>query len=207
MRHSMRAADCLADAIARRDGALQIITFDAQAVFHEFTVKTLDPAITLRQPNVNPPITAPQESTAHARNSLGRDCRGEAELVMFNKQIWRLAQAELDMSIDGRAQQAEWESNESTRQEKTMLRSRAERLVSVAKARHNIQLQNWHCIARLPIRKRPRKKLLKQPKSPWKRQTRHSKTEIKPNDYLCKNHGANWTPTRFMNSGKDESRG
>ena len=46
--------------LPRRDGAMQLITFDALAVFHDVTIRVLDPAVPLRVPDVAPAVASGQ---------------------------------------------------------------------------------------------------------------------------------------------------
>jgi hypothetical protein len=190
--------------LPRRDGALQIITFDALAVLHEVTIKTLDPAITLRQPNATQSISAPASQPLKPEIALAAVAEAKLELNVRQMDL-ALAQAELE-SVERRAdaQRAEWKPNDETRLEKTITAVRAERFVNVVKARHHISVAELALQRTAADKKEAAEKTLNAAREVLEKATKAMETEIKSNDTYAKFRGANWTPTRFMNSGKDD---
>jgi hypothetical protein len=70
--------------LARNDGALQLITFDALCAFHEFTISPLDPKLPLRMPGSDP-LNNPQtlKMAQAAAGSARADLKvAEAALVV-----------------------------------------------------------------------------------------------------------------------------
>jgi len=190
--------------LPRRDGALQIITFDALAVFHEVTVKTLEPAIPLRQPNASQASTAPANQPLTPEIALAALAEAKLKLNVQQADL-ALAQAELD-SVQQRAEaaRAEGETHELTRQEKTIAAVRAERLVAVAKARHNISAAELALHRAAANKKEATEKTLEAAEKALEKATQTLEADIKSTESYTKFSGAKWTPTRFKNSGKDD---
>jgi hypothetical protein len=77
--------------LARNDGALQLITFDALCAFHEFTISPLDPKLPLRMPGSDP-LNNPQtlKMAQAAAGSARADLKvAEAALVVAVAELER----------------------------------------------------------------------------------------------------------------------
>jgi hypothetical protein len=100
--------------LARNDGALQLITFDALCAFHEFTISPLDPKLPLRMPGSDP-LSSPQTlKMAHAATESARADLKVAEAASA------VAIAELESTRKrADAQRAEWDPADASRPEKT----------------------------------------------------------------------------------------
>lgn len=184
--------------LPRREGALQVITFDALTVFHEVTVSPLDPAATLRKPNANKPLTL---EIAHAKVAEAQLAQNIAEAAVS------LAQAELE-SVERRVEalRAEWNSTDMTRSEKTVAAVRVERLALVAKARHSFAVAQQTLLHAASDKKEAAEKALKESQAALDKSISVATGEVKSTDQFTRFTGAMWTPTRFFSSSKDDPK-
>jgi mono/diheme cytochrome c family protein len=185
--------------LARREGALQVITFDAVALIHEVTISALDPAITLQQPGfspADPPLTPEMAEKAVA------DARGEQTIAEAGLEIARAELASVERRAD--AQRAEWNAEEPTRQEKIAAAVRAGRLVTVAHARQKVASAELALLRAAVDQRKVAEKTLTDARDALEKAVQASAAEIQPTDSYAKFSGAMWTPTRFFNSGKDD---
>lgn len=180
--------------LARRDGALQVFTFDALAVIHEVTLKALEPSVALRQPGAQT-FEMAQKSVAEAQLEQALAKAGLA-----------VAQAELG-SVERRAeaQRAQWNSSDQSVQEKTHAAAiRSERLLAAAQARHSV-IAAQHALLRAQAdAKEPAEKALKDAQDALDKALMACEAEVAATDQYAKFSGAMWTPTRFFNSAKDD---
>lgn len=185
--------------IARRDGALQIITFDAIAVLHEVTLRKLDPAIVLRQPSG---AAAGQPDTLETAVAAVVDAKSESKI---REAALAVAQAELE-SVERRAEalQAELNTADITQQDKKHAAIRAERMVAVAKARLDVASAEQALLRATDDKKQVFETNSKKAQKSLEKAIKAGEAEIKPSDQFAKFSGAAWTPTRFRNSGSDD---
>ncbi len=185
--------------LPRRDGALQVITFDALAVIHEVSVKTLDPAIVLRRPDASPenPLLTLEMAQTAVKEAQAEQSIAEAALSV--------AQAELE-SVERRAeaQRVEWNPTDQTVQAKTNAAVRAERLVTVAKSRNSVAVAEQALQHVTTDKKEAAEKSLKEAREALDNALKATEAEVAPADQYTKFKGAQWTPTRFLNSGNDD---
>jgi mono/diheme cytochrome c family protein len=185
--------------LPRRDGALQVITFDALAAIHEVRIGALDPAFQMRQPgssSANPPLTLEMAEKAVT------DARGEQTIA---EAAWEIARVELESVMRrAEAQRAEWHGEEPSRQERIAAAVRAERLVAVAQARHKLASAEHAWQGAVAEKKEAAAKTLQEARDALEKARQTADAELKPQDSYTKFSGAKWTPTRFSNSGKDD---
>lgn len=185
--------------LPRRDGALQVITFDAMAVIHEVRLSVLDPAISLRTPE-SPPAKAPvtveiaEQSAAAAREAVAIAEAGlavsEAELESVGRRI--------------EAQRAEWDPEGQQREEKVAAAVRAERHLAVAQARQKVVAAEQALQCAATDQKDAAEKRLRELRDALERAIQSSAAVVQPTETYVKFVGAMWTPTRFFNSTQDD---
>ncbi|MEZ6057305.1 MAG: DUF1553 domain-containing protein [Planctomycetaceae bacterium] len=185
--------------LPRRDGAIQVITFDAMAVIHEVSITPLATSVSLGKPDAE---TANTSLTLEMAQEAVTKARGEQTIA---EAALAVAIAELE-SAERRAdaQRAEWTANESTRQEQAMAAVRAERLAAVAKSRHGVTVAEEARQRAASDKQEAAEKTLKTARESLEKARKAAEAEILPTDQYTKFHGAMWTPTRFLNSGKDD---
>lgn len=185
--------------LPRRDGAIQVITFDAMAIVHEVAIEALDPAVKLRQPDVSNG-NAPR--TMDSAEKAVRQARAEQTVA---EAAFAVVQSELQ-AVERRAdaQRAEWDSQDQTRHEKVVAAVRAERLVAVAKSRHGVSKAELALLNSTADAQGALEKTLKEAHEALDKAVKFAESEVASTDQFAKFSGAMWTPTRFFDSGKDD---
>ena len=185
--------------LPRRDGALQVITFDAMAVLHEVSIETLDPAVTLRQPDAS---NGSAPLTIDAAEKAVRQARAERVVA---EAAFAVVQSEIQ-AVERRAdaQRAEWDPQDPTRLEKVAAAVRSERLVAVAKSRHGVAKAELALLNSPADTKEATEKTLKEANEAVDKAEKAAESEVASTDPYAKFSGAMWTPTRFFDSGKDD---
>ncbi len=178
--------------LARRDGRLQITTFDALAVLHEVRVEPLDPKVELRQPD-NPSAGAPVTvDSAEAEQRVAKEAvavaRAELTAVELRAKAWQLAWAEGD---------------EGQRRDAHTAAIKADREAAVARARQAVAAAERD-VKRSAKENTTATKALQSAKAALDKATAAAAAEVKPTDKLPEFVGARWTPTRFLSSGADD---
>ena len=115
---------------------MQLMTFDALAVFHDVTIRVLDPAAQLRTPDAAPAAAGQPLSPEMAKAAVAE---AQAQWNVAEAGVG-LARAELE-SVECRAaaQRASWsEADGDTQRERSIAAVRAERRATAAKARHSL---------------------------------------------------------------------
>ncbi|QDT53740.1 Planctomycete cytochrome C [Caulifigura coniformis] len=172
--------------VARRAGAVQISTFDALAVFHEFKLSPLDASVSLLEPNGSPALPL-EEELALAESD-----------VRVAKADWRR------LELQAAAVRAGHEKPEAQAQEANVAAIRAERELEVEKARHDL-LMAEQSLKRAPDDKRAdAEKKLESASATLKQKTETLQAAVQPTDQFTPPEGAKWTATRFDFTGKDD---
>ncbi len=135
--------------LARRDGAMQLETFDALATFHSFEVKALDANTKLREPSGK--SKDPAAALAQAEH--------DAKLARLDHEIAQREQALLDLRL--KAMQADWQIQDAasaTEEEKSKLTAEAQaahreaitlnRHLDVTKAQRALEASSGPCSVR-----------------------------------------------------------
>ena len=205
--------------LARRDGAMQLTTFDALVVFHEFTLSPLADNAVLSEPSATPapapaaPVVAAKPTTPEAARAAADDAQREfaaAELAVA------LARSEL-VSLEHRiaALRASWAKTDAgtnspnpaladAEREKIKTAVLAERETAVAKARHAIADAELRLARAAKDKKAAVEKELKTARDSLDKATESVSTPVAATEKVTPVSGAKWTPTRFFNSGKDD---
>jgi hypothetical protein len=191
--------------LPRRNGAMQLITFDAMAVFHDVTIRALDPAVPLRAPDIAPAVTSPQPVSPE----MAKAAVAEAQ------QQWNVAQADVDLaraeleSIERRAaaQRASWSAatGDSLREHSTAA-VRAERRATVAKARHGQAVAQQALHRAASDKREAAEKTLTEAGKTLEKAVADADADIQPTDSYTRLVGALWTPTRFRSSVTDDPK-
>ena len=116
-----------------------------------------------------------------------------------------VAQADLE-SLEKRtaAQLAELDTDDETRQSKRISAIRAERLAAVVKARYAVAAAEQKLRRAASDKKAAEESELKKANEALEKATAVSLAEVMPADQFTRLMGAQWTPTRFFDSGKDD---
>ena len=177
--------------LARREGAMQLTTFDALAVFHEFSLMPLDAAVKLREPSA-PPSSSPQDLAA-VRSDIK-----VADLALS------AAQADL-ASVESRAAalRAIW-SNAANASELTQKAIQGERAAALANAHHAMTEQEQKLTRATATKKDALQKQLATARASLETARKALTTGITEKDRFTPLEGAKWTPTRFGSSTKDD---
>ena len=177
--------------LARRDGVMQLTTFDVLAVFHEFKVTALSKDISLREPTSAPLSPAIAET----------DVAGAKSAVQVAQAFFELTREELT-SIERRAEalQADEKDEPATR----IAAVNAARQMAVFKSKHNVAIAEQKLLRAAADKKAAVEKALQTAQAALAKAETVAKSEVKPTDKVALFMGAKWTPTRFFNSGRDD---
>ena len=178
--------------IPRRDGGLHVFTFDALAAFHAVTLRALDPAVPLHTKDAV--LTPNIDAAEMARAELN-----VAEAALASAHAVR-------ESVERRADafRAQWNSSHGNQQDMVIAAIRAERLETTAKERHNVAIAEKEFLATAADKKEASEKKLESAREVLVKAIQANDAEIKSTDPFSRFSGAVWTPTRFLNSGKDD---
>lgn len=172
--------------LPRRPGTIRLMTFDALVAIDEFKLSKLDPSIPLHDANGQPSATAKEELAL-----------AEADL--------RVAQADLT-SVQRRAAAVRQEATGDTAQQQEAKQNaiHAERELAVARAQRNL-LAAELAFAKATEKSRPdAEKKLAAAQEQLTQQLTLAHAEIQPEDSFTEFEGAQWSATRFKNTGKDD---
>lgn len=177
--------------LARRDGMLQLTTFDARTVFHEIRVGPLAQDQRLRPPTaVGPPAVLATTDVATAT---------------FLQQIAqaKVAQARAHLaSIELRT--AALQADAEDRQARHVAAVEAERVAVVATARHAVLVARGAVQQATGDKKKTAEKALQAAQEALTKAEATVNEQVQPTDPLTPFVGAVWTPTRFFHSTRDD---
>lgn len=185
--------------LPRRDGAFQVITFDAIAIFHEVSIRPLDPKVSLRQPQT---VTASSPLSKEMAEKVVTEAKWE-QAIAEAKLALTLAELECTKRR-AEAQRATWNDAELSQSEKAAAAVRAERSEAVAKCRYQVVVAEQDLSTAPDEKKESAQKSLTEARDALEKAITSSEAEVKPTDEFTKFQGAQWSPTRFLNSGKDD---
>ena len=205
--------------LARRDGALQVMAFDALVTFHEFTLSPLADSVVLREPSTAPtpapaaPVVAAKPNTPEAAQAAA--VTAQAELTAAELAV-TLAKSEL-VSLEHRiaALRATWARMDAgtnsanpaladAEREKIKTAVLAERETAVAKARHTVADAELRLARAAKDKQAAVEKELKTARESLDKAIKSVSAPVVATDKVTPVSGAKWTPTRFFNSGKDD---
>lgn len=195
--------------IARREGGIQIFTFDAMCDFHEVTVAALPKDTVLEEPRekakLAPPIAAASAKPLRTADSF-RVEREAAEAALEAAQLsHRVAAAELE-SVKRRADamKAGWSSDQSGELRARKQAVQAERAVLLVRAEQHLALKRTAMVKSAADKKAAAEKDVKTAEAALENARKTAAAEPQDTDKFAPLHGAKWTPTRFLSSGKDD---
>ena len=177
--------------LARRDGNLQLTTFDAITVFHEVRVGPLAEDQRLRPPTVAGPLTVLAATDVAAVTS--RQQIAQAKVALFRA---RLA------SIKLRA--AALPTDPADRQARHVAAVAAERLAAVATARHAVLVARAALREAAGDKQKAAETVLQTAQETLAKAESIHKKQVQPTDPVTPFVGAVWTPTRFFHSTRDD---
>lgn len=180
---------------ARRDGHVQLVTFDAQAVLHEFRLEPLAPEMELFHPE-SPVLKS--EPVLDLGDLLAEQAVAEATVAQ--------AQAELKaVEMRARAWQASWsQMEENERRAAQNAAIRAEREAALARAQHAVTVALRAQRRTPPEKQAEAAQAVQAAKESLIQAEAALAAEIKPDEKLVEFIGARWTPTRFRSSTADD---
>ncbi|MFP6765594.1 MAG: DUF1553 domain-containing protein [Planctomycetaceae bacterium] len=182
--------------LPRRAGAMQLTTFDALTVFHEFRIQALDPDIPLRLPG----DSTPSPKMAAADVALAQ---AGVDVAAAGLAVARAERTGVARRVE--AMQAEWKSaDENTPRSEHAAAVHAVRRVAVEKARHAVAVADRSLLQAASDRQAEAEKSLQSARESLRKTLATVETEIQPSDTYPRFRGAEWTPTRFFSSGKDD---
>lgn len=182
---------------ARRDGAMQLTTFDALVDFHEVQIRPLDPSTPMRSPGT--PTGSPATAQSAVDIAQAEHQAAEANL--------KLAAATLAATQQrAAAWRAIWnDADESEQSASHTAAIKAQRHASLAKARHDLAAAKLALLRAVDDDKRKAAQTtLDKAEKAVQAADQTVQAEVKPTDKLQEFVGARWTATRFFNSGKDD---
>lgn len=185
--------------LERRDGAFQVTTFDAIAILHEVTLAPLSPEVQLREGNAATPNPETPGGAAHATKEAQLELRmAESGIAAAEAEVRSLAAkvAALDSGNagDGGAQAAELDPALARKAADAERESRiAAANLALAEAdlkAHKASADKREEAVRAVTAARETLEKLRQP--------------AEPTETFAHFAGASWTPTRFLDSTKDD---
>jgi hypothetical protein len=183
--------------VPRRDGAVQITTFDALAVFHGVSVAPLSADAPLKEPAAGSgPATTPEG----ARQAVEL---AQAKLRMTDHAV-DLARARLhSVESRGEALRTSWDaaSEAGAKREEAI---RAQRDEAVAAARHALAEKEVQALQAAPDKHEESAKAVAGAREALTRVVEEAAQPVAPDATVAGLAGARWTPTRFRNSTVDD---
>jgi hypothetical protein len=201
--------------LPRRDGALQLTTFDALAVFHEFSLQPLDPSHTLQEPKagVATPTTPAQTEglVAIAKTKLRvaelTKSSAESELASLQNRIaamrqkWRLEDLTQE-NPDTTSQQYLVQKREADLSHQDAVKAqRAATVTQLQLAVAELELQK---LLATDDKLAGIEKQIEAEKAKLEKAIADVEAEVSPEEKYQPIAGAKWSATRFMNSGADD---
>jgi hypothetical protein len=196
--------------LARRDGAMQLVTFDALAVFHEFTLMPLDPAAALPGPAAVPATSAApaaKPATPESAKSAVAAAQGELNVAEMALVLAKAELTSLELRVAAmRAKASKTDAGASAGDGRAKIEAaiRSERETAVAKARHTIADAELRLAQAATAKKAAAEKELETARESLDKATKALTAPVAATDKFTPIFGARWTPTRFRSSGGDD---
>ena len=184
--------------LERRDGAMQLTTFDALAVFHGISIAPLGTEVTLNEPAAKGKPRSPETARAAVISAQNETTLAECDLSV--------ARAELEsVQLRADAMRATLsKGGEKDGRDKTAKAILGERKVILAKARRRLTEAEQRLAHTTADKKEAIEKEVKSAREAMKTAENNLAANIADDDSFTYFIGAKWTPTRFVNSGKDD---
>jgi hypothetical protein len=179
--------------LARRDGAMQLTTFDALAIFHEISIQPLAADVALREPN---------QKTTRDIAELARLAEKEVEVATLAE---RLAKAELE-STQRRIKAGELTGDEATADAAVARQDAvaAERRAKLAAAQHDVAQAELLLQQAADDKRQQLEKELAEKQASLAKAKRNAGVPIEPDDSFTSFEGSRWVATRFLTSTADD---
>jgi hypothetical protein len=203
--------------LSRREGDLQLTTFDALVVFHEFSLSPLADSVVLNEPSATPapppPIVTAKPNTPEGAQAAADDARRELAIAELAVTLAKSELASLEHRIAAlRATWARMDAGTNSpnpalaeaEREKIRAAVLAERDTAVAKARHTIADAELRLARATKDKKSALEKELKTARESLDKASKNVNAPVAATEKITPVAGAKWTPTRFFNSGKDD---
>jgi len=203
--------------LPRRDGALQLTTFDALAIFHNFSLQPLDPGVKLQEPkgDVKNPTTPEQTEqlvkVAAAKLQIAELTKvsAEAELVSLEKRIaamnrkWTLEDLTRE-NPDTTSQQYLDQKAEVDSSHRDAIN--AQRLAKVAQVQLAIADLELQKLSATEDKVEGIEKQTAAEKGNLEKAIAATQADVSPDEKYQSIVGAKWSATRFMSSGADDKQ-
>ncbi len=196
---SLNGEDLLAwrTPVSRRDGFIELVTYDALALLEEFSLRPLAKEINLTEA-ANGEVTAGNDIESKWKTAQYQLSLAEVDLA--------IAQAELKSVLArSEAMQIAWNSSDNAlvlnRKQDAV---RAERHVAAAKAKRVVLVAEQD-VAKAPAdKKQALEKKLETTRESLTKAISATEADVQPSDEFTPLSGAKWTATRFQFTGKDD---
>ena len=201
--------------LPRRDGALQMTTFDALAIFHEFSIGPLDPTVQLQQPKADPSNPTTPEQTA----TLLEIATAKLNVAELAKTFAETELASLEQRIAAMSMKWELEdviSNDNDTESKPHLELKeragissreaikAERLAKVAQSRRSLAELELNKLLATDDKREAIDKEIETAKNGLEQAVAAVEKEVAADEQFQSITGAKWSATRFLSSGADD---
>lgn len=203
--------------LPRRDGALQLTTFDALAVFHDFSLQPLDPAVKLQEPKgdlKNP--TTPEQTEQLAKVAAAKlqiaeltKASAESELASLEKRIaamngkWKLEDLKRENSVTASQQSLDQKGEADSSHRDAIKAQRVAKVAQLQLAIADLQLQK---LSATEDKVEGIEKQIATEQGNLEKATAATQTDVSPDEKYQPIVGAKWSATRFMSSGADDAK-
>jgi hypothetical protein len=183
--------------VPRRDGVVQVTTFDALAVFHEVVVAPLPVGTPLQEPSAGGGAVTTIEGARQAVE------RAQAKLRMAERAVERARARHRSLEARGAALQASWvqAADAGGLREAAV---RAQRDEAVAAARHAVAEKEVQAGAAAPDKKEESARAVVDAREALTKAEEEAARPVAPEAAVAGLVGARWTPTRFRDSTADD---
>lgn len=202
--------------IERRDGSLQLTAFDVLVAFHEIRIQTLPAAVQLREPGSGMTL-APEQALELAKLEL---LQAEQKLLLANAEIralqlrqeaWKARWASEDrQAAEGpNAQSAELMQLKNIEAQAVRASLLEDRKLQLEKATLQQTLAKINALKGTPEKKESLQKELEQADAALAKSQadlQSDQSAERPQGDLVRFNGAQWSATRFLNSGADDPK-
>ena len=186
--------------LARRDGVLQLTTFDALSTFHEFSLKALDPAVKMAEAASKPtqePLTVPAAQAAVTKAA------GAIKLAEMDLQIAEMEK--MAVQKRGAALRAAWQDEAEDHQQQTKETAiRAQQQLALLQHRRTVAGAEMRLVSAAANKKAAIQKELATASKSATTVQKQLNAPVDPKATVASFVGAKWSATRFLESRTDD---
>ena len=186
--------------LARRDGVLQLTTFDALSTFHEFSLKALDPAVKMAEAASKPtqePLTVPAAQAAVTKAA------GAIKLAEMDLQIAEMEK--MAVQKRGAALRAAWQDEAEDHQRQTKETAiRAQQQLALLQHRRTVADAEMRLVSAAANKKAAIQKELATASKSVVVVQKQLDAPVDPKATVASFVGAKWSATRFLESRTDD---